>query len=214
MIRHMFAKQNSSLTLFKSKPISFRQQLLSSAGFFLLSVITGVVLINLLNDGFVNTIFSPLVEHWSLFSVLWDEKPLLATQYLLTKTVVTFAHKDPRSGLNLWTYEFDTITILIYTLVAIFGGRLLLKFFSNPTNYRIATLLGLCGCLLTLLSVSYMTVIKHCSGATWVGFVSMYGVGFSEFELYPYWQWLCAGLGCLALAGSWLLIIRQPKDSI
>lgn len=214
MIRHMFTKQNSTLTLFKATPISTRQQLLSSVGFFLFSVMVGLVLIMLLNGGLVNHILTPIAQYLSLFTILWDEKPLGALQFLLTKSVVTFAHKDPRSGLNLWTYEFDSITIIVYALAAGFGGRLLLKFFANPRNYRWATLVGLSGCVLVIFAGTYMTSIEHCSGATWAGFVSMYGMGFDEFELYPMWQWLCAGLGILALAGSWFLIVRQPKNTV
>jgi hypothetical protein len=210
----MFTKQNSTLTLFKATPISARQQLLSSAGFFVFSVIVGLVLIMLLNGGMINHILIPIAQYLSLFTILWDEKPLGALQFLLTKSVVTFAHKDPRSGLNLWTYEFDSITIIVYALAAGFGGRLLLKFINNPRSYGWATVVGLTGCTLVIASVSYMTSIEHCSGATWVGFVSMYGMGFDEFELYPIWQWLCAGLGCLALGGSWFLIIRQPKNTV
>ncbi len=214
MIGHMFPKQNSTLTLFKAAPISTHKQLLSSAGFFLLSVAMGLALIMLLNGGIVNHILMPIAQYMSLFTILWDEKPLGALQFLLTKSVVTFAHKDPRSGLNLWTYEFDSITIIVYALAAGFGGRLLLKFFNNPHNYRWATIVGLIGCTLVIFSVSYMTSIEHCSGATWAGFVSMYGMGFDEFELYTFWQWLCAGLGCFALAVSWFLIIRQPKNTV
>jgi hypothetical protein len=210
----MFSKQNSTLTLFKATPISVGQQLLSSAGFFLLSTAIGLILIMLLNGGIVNHILIPIAQYLSLFTILWDEKPLGALQFLLTKSVITFAHKDPRSALNLWTYEFDSITIIIYALVAGFGGRLLLKFFSHPRNYRWATIVGLSGCTLVIFSVSYITSIAHCSGATWAGFVALYGMGFDEFELYPFWQWLCAGLGCIALAGSWILIIRQPRDTV
>jgi len=210
----MFAKQNSALTLFKPKPISLRQQLLSSGIFFLFSIAAGLATIMLLNDGTVNYIITPISHQKALFAALWEENPLRASQYILTKSVIVFAHKDPRSGLNLWTYEFDVISIVIYGLIALFGGRLLLKFFSSRGKYRLATLFGLCGSVLTLTSVSYMTVIEHCSGATWVGFVSLYGMGFSELELYPLWQWLCAGLGCFALAASWLLILRQPKGSV
>ncbi|WP_455212399.1 hypothetical protein [Kaarinaea lacus] len=210
----MFPKQNSTLTLFKATPISARQQLMSSIGFLLLSVTLGLVMIMLLNGGMVNHILIPIAQYLSLFTILWDEKPFGALQFLLTKSVVTFAHKDPRSGLNLWTYEFDSITIVVYALVAGFGGRLLLKFFGNPRNYRWATLAGLSGCLLVIFAVSYMTSIEHCSGATWVGFVSLYGMGLDEFELYPIWQWLCASLGVLALAASWFLIIRQPKNTV
>ena len=210
----MFSKQNSTLTLFKSQPISTGQQLLSSGFFFLVSIIIGLSLIMMLNGGIVNHVLTPALQYLSLFSILWDEKPMGALQFLLTKSVIVFTHKDPRSGLNLWTYEFDSITIIVYALVSVYGGRLLLKFFSNPRNYRWATVLGLTGCALVIFSASYMTAIEHCAGATWVGFVSMYGMGFNEFELYPFWQWLCAGLGCLAVAGSWFLIIRQPKDAI
>lgn len=214
MIRHMFSKQNSTLTLFKTSPISTRQQLLSSAGFFLFCVAAGLASIVLLNGGMVNHVLIPIAQYMSLFAILWDDNPLGALQFLLTKSVITFTHKDPRSGLNLWTYEFDSITIAVYALVAGFGGRLLLKLFSNPRNYRWAAIVGLSGCALVIIAASYMTSIEHCSGATWVGFVSLYGMGFDEFELYPVWQWLCAGLGVLALAGSWVLIARQPKNAV
>lgn len=214
MIRYMFAKQNSALTLFKPRPISLYQQLLSTGGFFLFSVGTGLALIMVLNEGTVNRVIVPIQQQISLFSIMWEESPLQACQYLLIKSVIIFAYKDPSSGLNLWTYEFNAITIVIYVVTAIFGGRLLLKFFSQPANYRMATLLGVFGCVSTMFSASYMTVIEHCSGATWVGFVSLYAMGFSEFQLYPLWQWLCAAIGIIALAGSWISILRQPKDSI
>jgi len=214
MIRNMFAKQNSPLTLFKSTPISPIQQLGGSAFFLVLSIVLGLALIMLLNGGLVNHILTPILQYLSLFSILWDENPRGALQFILTKSVIAFTHKDPRSGLNLWTFEFDSITLAVYVLVAVFGGRLLLKLRANPRTHRWAGATGLTGCALLLFSVSYMTSIDHCSGATWVGFVSLYGLGFDEFELYTVWQWLCAGLGCLALAGSWWLIIRQPKDAV
>lgn len=214
MIRNMFSKQNPSLTLFKSPPISTAEQLLGSAGFFLLSVLLGLSLIMLLNGGLVNRVLTPIAQYQSLFAVLWDDNPLGALRFLLSKTVIAFAHKDPRSGLNLWTYEFDTVSIAVYALVAGFGGRLLLKFFAAPRDYLWAAFVGLAGCALVLFSVSYVTAIEHCSGATWAGFVSLYGMGVDEFELYTFWQWLCAGLGCLAIAVSWFLIIRRPKNAI
>lgn len=168
----------------------------------------------ILNGGLVNHLLTPVLQHISLFTVLWDENPMRAVQFLLTKSVIVFAHKDPRSGLNLWTYEFDSITLCVYIIIAFFCGKFVFKFLVNPRRYRRAALLGLLGSLLILISISYMTVIEHCAGATWVGFVSMYGMGFDEFELYPFWQWLCAGLGIIALIFSTYFFTHKSMNEI
>lgn len=171
---------------------------------FICNIFAGIVLIAALNGNLVNHILTPVFQYFSLFSVLWDEKPSGALQFILTKSVVAFAHKDPRSGLNLWTYEFDSITLIIYAIVSLVAAWIIHRFMrsSLTKNAKTGLALGLIGCLLLLLSVSYMTSIEHCSGATWIGFVALYGMGFDEFDLYPLWQWLSASLGIIALSGA------------
>lgn len=179
------------------------------AGLLLLAlVLTGVILVMILNPGFVNHLLTPVFQYISLFAILWDDNPWGALKFLLNKSLLAFAYKDPRSGLNLWTLEFDSITTLTYITVALVAAWIIQS--CQPRKLRDpAAIFGLVGMGLIAFSVSYMTSIAHCSGPTWVGFVSLYGLGFDEFELYPAYQISCAALG-LALLGTALYKMFTP----
>jgi hypothetical protein len=186
---------------------------LASTGFFILSILLGLIAVMALNGGVVNHLLTPVFQYTSLFGILWDEKPMGALQFIVTKSVIAFAHKDPRSGLNLWTYEFDTISLFVYLVGALAAGYFLHTALTGGKVFKARSLwLGLAGCALVLASVSYMTSIEHCSGATWVGFVAMYGMGFDEFELYPAWQWATAVLGLTCLAAA-AYAVRQERGT-
>ncbi len=167
-------------------------------GFFVISL----VVITLLNKGWVNHVLNPVGAYVSMFQLIWPEQPLRALEFILTKSFIVLAHKDPRSALNLWTLEYDAITLMIYSLVAIVLGRMLAYRSTANTTAHLTTLFG-AGLLVS--SVTYMTAIEHCAGATWVGFVSLYGMGFDGFDLYPVYQWI------LFLLGTGLLIMGQRK---
>lgn len=162
----------------------------------------GLVSITLLNSGWVNHMLNPVGADISMFLLIWPEQPLAALEFILTKAFLVFAHKDPRSALNLWTLEYDAITLLIYAMVAILLGRMLSRPATGTVRARLLTLFG-AGLLVS--SVTYMTAIEHCSGATWVGFVSLYGMGADGFDLYPIYQWI------LFLLGASLVIIGRRK---
>lgn len=169
--------------------------LLGSFLCFLLSISIGLVLIMILNGGWANHILTPVIQFWSLFQLLWADNALAAIWFLVRKSLFTLAYQDPRSGLNLWTFEFSTLTLLVYIVVALLVGKLLQQLYKiNLIKMDMLKLAlpGLLGAALILASMSFMTSIEHCSGATWVGFVAMYGLGFDEFQLYPIWQWFVA----------------------
>ena len=175
---------------------------------FVSAIVFGLIALSALNGGWANHILTPVVQFFSLFQLLWNDNPATALWFLVRKSVFTFAYQDPRSGLNLWTYEFNSLTILVYLATCAVVGHLILRI-RQQTQQLAQGLLSLCGTILILSSMSYMTSIEHCSGATWIGFVAMYGLGFDEFELYPAWQWLCAGVGTLLLL--WVYFNKSSK---
>jgi len=57
-----------------------------------------------------------------------------------------------------------------------------------------------------------MSVVDHCAGPTWAGFVALYGIGASEFQLYPAYQIIAAVSGVALLVLS-ALIDRTSSNS-
>lgn len=180
------------------------RRILIFSAIIVIYVIAYTLMIALLNGGVPNRILTPLPQYYSLFSVLWDENAWAALLLMIHKSFFVIAHKDPRSGLNLWTMDIDAISFGIYLIVAwLLSGRLLLSR-QQLSNQRRTLILSaaLIGSAMVFLSVSYMSVIAHCAGPTWAGFVSLYGMGASEFELYPAYQISLAIVGGLLFAAS------------
>lgn len=155
---------------------------------------------------------NPVGAAFSMFQLIWPEQPLAALEFILSQSFVVLAHKDPRSALNLWTLEYDAITLFVYFIVAMLLGRVLTRPPSHDAkrNFDISKrgyLPSMLGASLLIISVTYMTAIEHCSGATWVGFVTLYGLGFDGFDLYPAYQWV------LFLPGAGLLITGLRKQT-
>jgi len=192
------------------------RRILLISGVIFTYVIAYTLMIALLNGGVPNRILTPLPQYYSLFSVLWDENAWAALTLMAHKSFFVIAHKDPRSGLNLWTMDIDAITFTIYLIVAwLISGRLLLSRQQLTTKRRTLALTGaLSGSALVLLSVSYMSVVDHCAGPTWAGFVSLYGMGASEFELYPAYQIIMAILGSLLFSASIYLDRSSPNSPL
>lgn len=172
---------------------------------FVVSISAGIIVISLLNGSWVNHGLTPFIQFLSLFQLLWNDNPPEALWFLIKKSLFSLAHKDPRSGLNLWTYEFSSLSLLLYIAVAVFTGRLLARLGQEQKTLRQAgkiLIIFSIGAVLALISMSYMTSIEHCSGATWVGFVALYGLGVDGFSLYTAWQWLLALIGAALMAWS------------
>lgn len=184
-----------------------RLWLITSAFFLLSFFVVGIIAIAALNGSLPNHILNPIGAYTGLFQIMWQEKPLGALQFLLNKSVFALVHQDPRSGLNLWTLEYDSITLFVYLATAVIAGRLLSNAIhishSSTGLYR-----SLAGATSLVIAVTYMSNIEHCSSATWVGFVALYGMGFDGFEIYPYYQWIF-GLVGLGLLGWGLFKLKK-----
>ena len=178
-----------------------------SAILFICFIIVGVLVITLLNGGWVNHVRTPVATYFSLFPLFWMEEPFAALEFITTKSVILFSHHDERSDLNLWTLEYDAITLFVYITSALLSSWLITNHFTSAKKKLITPLFGI-GIL--ILSFTYMTALEHCAGATWVGFVSLYGLGVSGFDLYPYYQAVFAGIG-LALLGWVMFQLRAAN---
>ncbi|MCF6338804.1 MAG: hypothetical protein L3J84_12785 [Gammaproteobacteria bacterium] len=181
--------------------------LLMSTLLFIGFFVVGLTAMTLLNGGIVNHMLFPVGTDIAMFQLIWQEQPLRALEFIVTKSLFVFIHQDPRSGLNLWTLQYDSITLVVYLFAALLGGQLISRA-RQTVRHNTGLLRGLLGVVLLVTAFTYMTAIEHCSGATWVGFVAFYGLGFSDFEFYPYYQ------GTLSLLSLGLLtwgFIKQAQ---
>ena len=194
--------------------VNHKQWLTISGLLLLVLVAIGLSLVMLLNGGIVNHVLTPFLQYTSLFTVLWNDKPLGAIQFMINQPLLAFTYKDPRSTLNLWTYDFDFITTMVYVVACLLAGRIVAQYWyaRQRAVYLSPLLLGLAGLGLTALSITYMSVIEHCAGPTWVGFVSLYGMGLDEFGLYSAYQIVIASVG-VVLLGLGIYQMRRRRNA-
>jgi len=88
-------------------------------GFFVFSLLP----IMLLNGGWVNHILTPVGSYLPMFQLIWQEQPLGALQFILTKSFIAFAHRDMQTGLDIWTLEYDALTLGVYLAAAASAQR-------------------------------------------------------------------------------------------
>ena len=189
------------------KKTSWGQWLLISSVVLAIHFLLGLMIVIAVNGNMVNHALTPIFQYIGVFKLTWPEQPLGSLHFLATKSIIVFSHFDARSALNLWTLEYDFYTLVTYLAVSLVLGRVFAKHFNDSSNMpRKALIAFIISAFFTSFSISYMTVLEHCSGATWVGFVTLYGIGLNEFELYPIYQIICACIGILGFVGTsfWL----------
>jgi len=168
----------------------------TSAAIFFGTLLIETLLLAVLNREIVNNLLFPISQYVPMFSVIWKDNPWAALQILADKSVLAVGSYDAHSGLYLWTLEFDALSLLLHLLVAIVIAKML----ALPRY-----LLGwaIAGAALILISHTYVTVMAHCAGPTWAGFVALYGLGVEKFPVNSTWQWL------FFLAGTLLVVIAR-----
>ena len=174
----------------------------------------GLIIVMTLNGSLVNHILTPVFQFIGVFKLTWPDQPLGSLHFLATKSILVFSHYDPRSALNLWTLEYDFYTLLVFVGVSLVLGRILASRRNDSSTMppRVVIAFIISGFLVSF-SISYMTVLEHCSGATWVGFVTLYGLGVDEFNLYPIYQIICAIIGILGFLGTWIWLNTRKKTA-
>ena len=194
------------------KKISFSQWMLLSLVVLALHFILSLVIVSAINGKMPNHALTPVFQFFGLFKIIWPEQPLGSLHFMATKSIFVLAHVDERSALKLWTLEYDFYTLLVYVVVSLGLGRLIANYQNNEAGMPVKPLLlfFMSGAIISF-SISYMTVLEHCSGATWVGFVTLYGLGINEFDLYPVYQIIFAIIGILGFIGTfvWLNLSKS-----
>lgn len=168
-----------------------RWLLLTPAVFGALTLILAL-LMSALNGALVNNVLFPVNQFLPMFNVLWHDNPTGALQLLANKSLLAVAHFDDYSGLYLWSLEFDALSLAGYFAISGFLARLI----AARTRPQALSLAGLA---LIGFAVTWVTAAAHCAGATWAGFVALYGLGVEKFPVNTTWQWLFAGIGVALL---------------
>lgn len=176
----------------------FTRSLPMRAFVVLLALLAGeTMLIALLNREIPNNLLLPITQYLPMFSIIWTDNPWAAFQVLADKSLLAIGSFDERSGLYLWTIEFDAVSLLLH----IIGAFIIARFIAQS---RVTRAMALTGVGLLLLSHTYVTVMAHCAGPTWAGFVALYGLGVEKFPVNAMWQWAAAVSGSALLATLFL----------
>ena len=118
--------------------------LLVSFGLFSGCITIAVLLLTILNPGYINPIILPIFQYSGIIKFLWQDSIYTALVFISTKSLFAFTYQDPVSKLNLWTYEFDLITIFVYLLMSMYGAKLLLQVKFQLNNvYLFPKILGI-----------------------------------------------------------------------
>jgi hypothetical protein len=168
----------------------------TSVFIFFAALLLEAAVLAVLNREMVNNLLFPISQYLPMFSVIWKDNPWAALQIVADKSVLAVGSYDAQSGLYLWTLEFDALSLLLHLL----GAMAIANMIARPIQ-----ILGwaIAGAVLVALSHTYVTVMAHCAGPTWAGFVSLYGLGVDKFPVNSTWQWL------LFVAGVALLITAR-----
>jgi hypothetical protein len=170
----------------KNNQLTVGKWLTSSLVSFFVIILSLLCIMMIANVGLVNNVNAPIINSLSIFPIMFEQN-------------VSFGQFDPRSGLYLWTLEMDFNTLLAYAAVAIISTPLLHAASASQTNNRSTTAWILTGLLILIFTRTYVTVLAHCAGPTWIGYVVLYGLGADELELTSMWQWLLAIAGCILI---------------
>ena len=178
--------------IFKNNQLTVGKWLASSLVSFIIIIFSLLCIMMIANVGLVNNVNSPIINSISIFPIMFEQNAWETIFIFSNKTLISFGQFDPRSGLYLWTLELDFNTLLVYAIASIISTPLLLA--ASASQTKVWTLAGL---LMLVFSRTYVTVLAHCAGPTWVGYVVLYGLGADELELTSRWQWVIAIIGCV-----------------
>jgi len=164
---------------------------------FFAALLIETLVLAVLNREMVNNLLFPISQYVPMFSVIWKDNPWAALQIIADKSVLAVGHYDAHSSLYLWTLEFDALSLLLHLLGAIMIAKMLAL-----SRYILG--LAITGAALIVVSHTYVTVMAHCAGPTWVGFVALYGLGVEKFPVNSTWQWLFFAAGAaLVVIARW-----------
>lgn len=164
----------------------------------------------LANVGLVNNVHFPVLNSLPLFTTMFEQNAWETVYIFSNKSLISIGQFDDRSGLYLWTLELDVNTLLTYALVCGVGTWLFRHAATTP-RYASGSIYkwSIAGFLILIFSRTYVTVLGHCAGPTWVGYVALFGLGAEQLEIISTWQWFIAALGVTLI----LIAVRKTISS-
>ncbi len=188
-----------------TKSLTFGKWVTLSTLFFFICILLLVGIMMLANTGLVNNIQFPILHSLPLFSSMFEQSARKTNSLFSNKTLIAIGQFDPRSGLYLWTLELDFNSLVIYGLISgigvwLFSHAAAVKY-SSGSIYR----WSIAGLFILIFSRTYITVLAHCAGPTWIGFVALYGLGAEDLDITSTWQWFIAAFGFLPI----LIAVRK-----
>lgn len=166
--------------------------IISSLAYFSLIIILLTGLMVIANLSFFNNLQFPITNMLALLPDMIAQSPWQTLVIFSNKTILAIGNADMRSGLYLWTLELDLNTILTYAITAGLAAWIFHNLPYKSRENQFIHLWTFAALGLLILSRTYVTVLAHCAGPTWIGYVALYGLGFEEITLTSTWQWLLA----------------------
>ena len=174
-----------------------RSLFVTSVAIFFAALLFETLLLAMLNRAMVNNLLFPVAQYLPMLSIIWQDNAWAAIQILVGKSLLAVGHYDARSGLYLWTLEFNALSLVLHLL----GAIVIAKSIALPGRLLRWVIAGIA---LVVFSHTYVTAIAHCAGPTWAGFVALYGFGVEEFPVNSMWQWLFFATGAtLVIIARW-----------
>jgi len=163
--------------------------LTSSISSFFVILFSLLIIMMVLNVGLANNINFPILNTLPIFSVMFEQNAWETLIIFSNKTLISIGQFDPRSGLYLWTLELNFNSLLAYFIAAIIATPLLRAASIDRAGNQSTLAWALTGLLMLVFSRTYVTVLEHCAGPTWIGYVSLYALGAENLQLTSTWQW-------------------------
>jgi hypothetical protein len=166
-----------------------------------------------------NHVTSPLIEFIPTFVITWSDNWYPSLKILLSHSFMVIGYHDAHSDLNIWTIAYYPVTLFVYALGATLAGICLVSQQCQRQKLQILPAL-----LMTAFSVTYISMIEHCAGPTWILEVLFLDKSSVFFDPKIYWYlltssskvWINAVQWLLALMGlAWLirlLVLGARKD--
>jgi len=171
---------------------------------FILLILLEIVSIVGISGHSPNHLSSPLIDFIPTFVITWSDNWYLSLKLLLSHSFIVIGHHDAHSDLNIWTISYYPITLFVYALASTLAGMCLVSQKCQGRKIQIFTAL-----FVAVFSVTYISMIEHCAGPTWVLQVMFLDKNSILFNPKVYWYMLTSSSKVWINAAQWLLALMS-----
>ena len=190
---------------------------------FISLILLEIVLIAVISGDIPNHVTSPFIDFIPTFFITWSDNWYSSLKILFSHSFMVIGHHDAHSDLNLWTIAYYPVTLFVYALASILAGCCLASQKCQRRKIQIFSAL-----IMVAFSVTYISMIEHCAGPTWVLQVMFLDKNSVLFDPKIYWymltsdsivwinaaQWLFALLGLVWLVRLMVLVTGNDEKCL